>query len=733
MTFLLQKFNAISRSCTEVRARNGLRPTASGIAFTGRLAVVCLLLAGFLGVGSAMAQVPHVLRMGDGSISVAIGGNEVHHYLIDTDGDGKYDDEMLSAAGTDPTGRGGTTMVNTFLVGGIALATWTDADPNTLMITPVSTGGFKVATSPMGDEDLTTEAGSNNMGTPYAFVVMSGNAPMLIGTANNAAVQADMEALELTPRDDTSKKYDLLDWFSDPNDIFLTFTAEADPAKFCKPTGTVAGNDREPCGATKDVAVATATIATGSSDLTVALTKGAKGGNDSSGVAIWVFAHDSNGEYARKQINLTVGTSTNPYVDKALTDVVLREDDATNTEITLSDGLMDPDAADATRIACGDNRDMPVNECSAQGLEYSVTINDAAAAKVGSDTEFTWVTSYMTAAVVQGAAAAVEIRPRAPGSATFTVTATDKGLMCKAGFRPAYLADHDNNPVTPKVWAHATDIPINPATPAGLPSVVTKCLDMTTGGRTTALADQKLDDLFPNAKSVSDAITVTIVTKTSPKADKAIPAQTVVADKEAIMVDLEDLNGDKDGEPAAFEDPTKEGLTYTAVAAQVKGDDIATVTVEGSMVTIAPIWRAGGASTTVTVKATNNLDEESLSSTFGLTVKTATLPVVNMSPLVRGVLATGFKLATGGDPMVIPLANLTGATKAPFLTLFIDPNANPKDALPGGLLYQMRVADVVADHVYENQSKTNDVTTSAMRLVLDPWSQSHTDDHAYRC
>ena len=31
----------------------------------------------------------------------------------------------------------------------------------------------------------------------------------------------------LTPRDDTSKKYDLLDWFSDPNDIFLTFDGRA--------------------------------------------------------------------------------------------------------------------------------------------------------------------------------------------------------------------------------------------------------------------------------------------------------------------------------------------------------------------------------------------------------------------------------------------------------------------------------------------------------------------------
>ena len=221
---------------------------------------------------------------------------------------------------------------------------------------------------------------------------------------------------------------------------------------------------------------------------------------------------------------------------------------------------------------------------------------------------------------------------------------------------------------------------------------------------------------YHQAKSVSDVFTVTIVTETSPMADVAIGGRKVVADGEAITVDLEDLNGAKAGEPAAFADPTKEGLTYTATPK----DSIAVITVEGSMMTITPIWRAGTKATTVTVMATNNLDEESLSSTFTLTVETATKPVVNMSPIVRGVLAMGFMLNTGDAPLVIPLTNLTGATKAPFLTLFIDPNANPEDALPGGLLYQMRVEDVVADHVYENQSSENDVTTSAMRLVLDP-------------
>ena len=63
-----------------------------------------------------------------------------------------------------------------------------------------------------------------------------------------------------------------------------------------------------------------------------------------------------------------------------------------------------------------------------------------------------------------------------------------------------------------------------------------------------------------------DAITVTIVSSTSPKAKDDIPDQEVVADKEAITLDLEDMNGEEDGEPAAFEDPTDEGLTYTLTA-----------------------------------------------------------------------------------------------------------------------------------------------------------------------
>ena len=238
---------------------------------------------------------------------------------------------------------------------------------------------------------------------------------------------------------------------------------------------------------------------------------------------------------------------------------------------------------------------------------------------------------------------------------------------------------------------------------------------------------------FRFAQSASHSFTVTVVTKTSPLADKAIPNRTeepggdkdllddaLVGDGgDAVMFDLEDLNGAEAGEPSAFEDPTKEGLTYTVTAK----DPIATITVDGSMVTLAPIWRSGDKTTDVTVTATNNLDEAGLPEKFKLTVKSATLPVVNMSPAVHAVLATGIMLNTGDAPLVVNLTNLTNLPEkdaAKHVSLFIDPNAARGDALPGGLLYKMQVKDVVADHVYENQSKENDVYTSAMRLVLDP-------------
>ena len=544
MTFLLQKFNAINRSRTEVRARNGLRSSASGIAFTSRLAA-CLLLAGFLGVGSAIAQ-PHVLRMGDGSISVEIGDNQVHHYLIDTDGDGDYSDETLSAAGTDPTGRAAdVTEVNTFLVGGIALATWTSGSPNTLMITPVSTGGFKVATSPTGADDLTDAddaPNNNNPGTPYAFVVLSGHAPTLLNDAgdplNNAAVQDDVVTLALIPRDDTSKKYDLLEWFSDPNDVFLDFDASVDMVAKAVAASPPDMSPLRPKVTKDGVAIVSATRV--GNDLTIALTKEAMMLDQTD---IWVFGRDGS-EYARKRIQVTVGTSTNPWVDTALPDRVLREEDNVDpTVYALSDGFMDPDVDDAS-VRQSQRMD-------AMALEFAVEISDDAAQKVGTGDSFTLVTSYMVATVTQGATASVSLRPRAVGSVMFTVTATDKGLRCKDTFE--FVAKN----ATSRRQPGGGDAP-----------EVDRCIENSTSESVAADADST--GLYPDSKSIKDDFTLSIISRTTPLAtEEAITApEGLVADGDAKTLDLEDLNGDKAKEPAAFEDGADEGLTYTMSTVQ---------------------------------------------------------------------------------------------------------------------------------------------------------------------
>ncbi len=717
MTFLLQKFNAINRSRTEVRARNGLRPTASGIAFTGRLAVVCLLLAGFLGVGSAIAQ-PHVLRMGGGAIMVEIpSGDEVHHYLLDTDGDGDFSDEKPSAAGTDPTGRAADVAeTNTFLVGSLALVAW-DGTNNMLMVTPVATGIFKIATSPRGAEDLTNDDDDvdTNQGTPHEFVVMSVNSPQIVD-ANNAAAQMPATAVALQLRDKTSvvpdQFKDLNTVFTDQNDVFLTYRAEADKV------GGEAGMRRPVAADAKD-SKAILAVSTAGAKLTISLTKDAADGDMTD---VWLFATDGAGEYARWQVPVSVGVGSSPYVVSANAPgaMVLREDDLANTDIDFSTTFM------AGAVPTGDN---PTGVGGTLD-EHKIEISDASAAKVGTAPDVTYIVPTMVA-TVSGMGTKLNIRPRAAGAITFTATATDKGNMCR-------LRDTSTNPDTEP--ERAVDAVLQTSTIRGAaaycyteegndsndPNVmgyvpVTGVDDPRDAA--TKAADAKevasVKAQFRFAQSTSHSVTVTVVTKTSPMADEAIGGREVVADGDAITVDLEDLNGDKTGEPAAFADPTKEGLTYTATPK----DSIAVITVEGSMMTITPIWRSGTKPTTVTVMATNNLDETSLPVTFTLTVKTATKPVVNMNVAVHAVLAMGIMLNTGDEALVVNLTNLTNLPEkdaAKHVALFIDPNAATGDALPGGLLYKMQVKDVVADHRYDDQSSENDVTTSAMRLVLDP-------------
>ena len=167
-----------------------------------------------------MAQT-HVLRMGGGPVTVsadtgpdAPGDRQVvHHYRIGTA------DPVMDPA---TVGDGDNTA---FVVGSLALVTF-DSNGD-LVVSPIAPGAFKIALDRTHDQNLSDDA------TPINFEILSANAPMLTnigGAANayNAGVQEDVVNLELTPRDNPSEEYPLTSWFTDPNEVFITYTAEAD-------------------------------------------------------------------------------------------------------------------------------------------------------------------------------------------------------------------------------------------------------------------------------------------------------------------------------------------------------------------------------------------------------------------------------------------------------------------------------------------------------------------------
>ncbi len=394
------------------------------------------------------------------------------------------------------------------------------------------------------------------------------------------------------------------------------------------------------------VDIVTATVS--GSTLRIALTDQAQEGQSTN---VRVTATDGAGEYARLQVTAAVSGATGPYVVTPLADWTLREDDDTGITIKdLGDGFADDDLG-------------------GRSLELTIDVGDDTTIKVGDGDRFTWVTPYMRA-TVDLAAETLTILPLARGTDTFTVTATDKG-------EPTY--------VCPAGYATSDD-------------PVTATSDCTKDGEPNETAKAG----YPDAQSVSDSFTVTIVSKDAPTVAQAIPDQELDADGDAATVDLADLNGDEDGKPAAFGDPAMSGLTYTASSAD---STVVEVAVQGSVITLTPVWRTDEASTDVTVVATN-ASEEAISQSFGVTVHGATFPVVR-------TVIENITLNTGDPATVLDLRNLSGGKEAD--PAFLDPNARAGDALPGGLFYEM---EVDAPHKSPSSTATY-VITSAMKLTLD--------------
>ena len=498
MTFLLQKFNAINRTRTEVPARNGLRPTASGIAFTGRLAVVCLLLAGFLGVGSAIAQAPPtVLRVGGGSVTVALGNNFVHHYVL---GDDAVNDPL-----------GGAEM-GTFIVGTIASVS---LNAGMLTVTPISSGNFKVAGDTGATAPLTTRA------TPVFFEVMSRNAPSIVGisaTGYNAASHVGTPVnLKINEKKSMSVEH-IDEMFTGGSGLGLTYRAMADPVKRDDP-------DSDDADDMISVDIVTASTG-GTTTLTIALTAEAAMPDadvTSERTDVWLFATDDAGEYARMQIAVMVGPAESVHLAPAAMregERVLRE----NAELADYNDV---------RVLTGGFVDPP--DFGSGTPHYSVSFDAGTAVPNKDAAIYTVVISAMTVEVMQGSQASYQITDvRGTGEITFTVKATDF-FKCPAGY-----GGTGDQAMTPT----SVDQDCNVNAANGTPT--TK----------KAEADYSKGDMYPFTVKVITKSTP-MATANMPN-----PPISMAADADTMMVDLEDLDSVKAEAQPAFEDPTDNGLTY---------------------------------------------------------------------------------------------------------------------------------------------------------------------------
>ena len=689
MTFLLQKFNAINRSRTEARARNGLRPTASGIAFTGRLAVVCLLLAGFLGVGSAIAQQqqPVILRLGGGSATLSLadeglarGG--VHHYVLNG-------------------GDGVTPVSHTNFVVGTHAHVVVGTDGN-LTVTPLATGTVKLALAPIPGDDLTTGADGTNNGTPILFEIMSSGAPYLTGVTGlagvyNAGVTVPYvgSMVQLTLKDTPSMKIkDIDDLFDDPDDITITYGVEADPVKKRKDWKTTNINESEEDMV--DVAVVSATISV--TTLTIALTGNARAMD---ATKVWLKATDAAGEYARLQIDvLMVDPAANYHVnDDVQKNKVHRTDDVASS---IYEDIVDL----TTGFTPGGRSGTPH-----YSVDFQATGGTAVPNKKGAS--YSIVTPALVMAITQTgnvpgalstAGASFRITDfRSTGEITLTVRATDV-YTCPSGY--------------------ATETGATPRPPDNITADACDKVMTSVAGIPTVLDDTNQKDSIPDqSKGDSYWFKVSVISATTPKPTATLIAKvTMVADGDSMMVDLADLDSETEGAQPAFSVPKAAGeMTYTVVLSM----PIATAEVDSvdtSVIAFAPIWHGNKAPKTAkaTVTAENEIGE-SFDRTIAVEVTHAVTPVVNEKVALALMAGFGLALKTTDRAMTVDLEDLMVPNPLdPTEMVEVGPvfmNPFPDHgSLPGGLLYTM---EVEADFKSPESTKNN-VITSAMTITLDP-------------
>ena len=298
----------------------------------------------------------------------------------------------------------------------------------------------------------------------------------------------------------------------------------------------------------------------------------------------------------------------------------------------------------------------------AGGEAVSVDVADNFSDPDGDSLAFSAASSDTMVAGVAVEGSVVSITPMAAGSATVTVTAADPDeLSAEQTFAVTVQGPVNQAPMAEGTIADQTlvaggeaasvDVADNFSDPDGdslafsaassdtmvaavtVEGSVISITPMAEGSATVTVTAADPDGL--SAEQMF-AVTVQGATNQAPVAEGTIADQTLVAGGEAASVDVADNFSDPDGDSLAF-------------SAASSDTTVATVAVEGSVVSITPM-AAGSATVTVTAADPDGLSAEQM---FSVTVQ----GTANQAPVAEGSIEDA-TLPAGGDSLVLNLADL---------------------------------------------------------------------------
>ena len=538
-------------------------------------------------------------------------------------------------------------------------------------ITPVAEGSATVTVTATDPDGL-----SANQTIAVSVQGPANQAPVAVGTidAQTLAVGGDPAAV------------DVADNFSDPDGDELAYSAASgdeavatvavegsvvtiSPVAEGSATVTVTATDPDGLSAEQTIAVSVqgpanqAPVAVGTIDARTLAVGGdpaavdvAENFSDPDGDSLAYSAASGDEAVATVAVEGSVVTITPVAVGSATVTVTATDPDGLSAEQTIAVSVQGP--ANQAPVAVGT---IDAQTLTVGGNPAAVDVAENFSDPDGDELAYSAASGDEAVATVAVEGSVVTISPVAEGSATVTVTATDPdGLSAEqtiavsvqspANQAPVAVGTIDARTLTVGGDPAAVDVAENFSDPdgdelaysaaSGDEAVATVAVEgsmVTISPLAVGSATVTVTATDPDGLSAEQTIAVSVQepANQAPVAVGTIDARTLTVGGDPAAVDVADN----------FSDPDGDSLAYSAAS----GDEaVATVAVEGSIVTISPL--AVG-SATVTVTAT---DPDGLSA--NQTIEVSVQGPANQAPVAVGTIDAR-TLTVGGDPAAVDVAD----------------------------------------------------------------------------